>query len=298
MLDILRDYIVAATTPEHYEVIERAHAFLERSGRNDFAPGFENILMTDQYIDTDTGETMAYIDLLTRELLREFLKNRSVVLIQPEKLSDLVDICEALLDIEDYEVAADVLNICNMDGTASEKLAEILSLVCLMDPDNIMAIVDEVSDSLIDRIREVFVPNDVQDSDQEIVEDPLVTASLSEFKTFIAFLGDDKLEAVDMIVKGVPIALEFKMYTDLLGREFENMDNIQAAREFIALAFLSSNARENPRQHIASVIESYIADFKTVTNITILVTDMLTRYQIFKTTEANRAVIEQINKGS
>lgn len=298
MLDILRDYIVTATTPEHYEQIERAHNLLERYGEEGFESGFENILMTEDYVDTDAGETMSYIDFLTRELLRKVLKEREIVLVSPEKLSDLVDIAEAILDVEDYEVASDILDICNMDGTSSEKLAEILSLVCTMDPDNIMSITESVGDSLIDRIREVFNPIDVSAANDEAVEDPLIAANLSEIKTFLAFIGSDQLEAVRMIQIGIPVGLEFKVYTNILGRQFENMDNIQAAREFVCLAFMSSDAHANPKQAVSSVIEQYIADFKTITNITILITDMLTRYQIFKTTEANRSVIEQINKGS
>lgn len=297
MLGILRDYLVTATTAEHFDQIQRAHDLFDNLGLNALDSGFENILMTEDYIDTDTGETVGYIDYLTRQILKQYLLDRMVVLEENIKLEDLVDVAWGLYDIENYEDAAAVLDLCDMDGDAVEKFGEILSLVTTHEAVDIMSLVESVDSVLIDRIREVFAVEDTIQTDIETTEEPLTTASLSNFKAFLSFIGTNDLECVRMVVNGLPIGMGFEMYTNIIGRQFENLAPLDAAREFIGLALLSNDARDNPKIAITNVIEKYVSDFKTVTNIIIIVTDVLVRFQIWKTTESNRLQIETINRG-
>lgn len=295
MLDILRKFLSEATTQEHMDAIAESIQLFDKFGINTYEFDYEQILMSDEHSDSDAGDSMSYIDKLTRDILIGILRERTIVLQDDVSLATLNLFVGAMWDLENAEEADAIVSTCDMEGTIIEKFAALVSLVTPKNTIELMVEVEEVGESLINAIREMYRGDMEQQQSEE--ERALNEASIKELKLFILFLGDHRLKIVDMITKGVPVAMPFKNYMDVVGRDFENMEPSVAAREMVAFALTSSDCYESPKVAISNVVENYIASLKTITAITIEVSDLVVRFETFKTTRSNQEVVDIINKG-
>jgi hypothetical protein len=271
VLDVLQTYLNDACTPELRSAVEAAHAVFERINLQNYDDGFEEILMTDD--STDQGESTQHIVDLTNKLLRKILAEHTVVLAYEASMEVLVKAVEGILDLQDYEDRNAIVGITNLDLNPQEKFAELMALVTSMSVEEWLLEVEEVGPTLITRVREMAEPTYDEVPDAEAQQALAMYAE--RFIKFMNFLSNPKLTIGEMLMSGLPPGYPFEVYVNMLGRGLDEMTPERAAQELLAMAFVSSDGTNSPRQVIHDHLEHLVADVNKITKIDIKLNEYL-----------------------
>jgi hypothetical protein len=277
MLDVLQTYLDDAATPEMRDSLVAAHNTLERVGLSNYEQGFEELLMIDG--DTDHGGTIDSICELTKQLLFQALKQHTVLLTTEATVDTAVMFVNGILDLQDYSDIHTVYNIANQPGLPEEVFAELMRLVTPKNTDELLYEIQSVNALLIDRVKEMASPLSGEDPDTDhlIWEQKHITY----LNRFLILAGTDQLHVIKAIKEdGLNVGYPFAVYIKLLGRDLENMSPAQAARELLAMAYISSDGMETPQIVIKANVDNYISHIDAITKIDIEIGKLLLGMQL------------------
>lgn len=154
MLDILRDYLVEATSPENVDAIEKAHEAFDRIGLQDYNPGFEQLLMIND--ESDQGDTLGGIIDLTKSLANGILKQHSITVSDEATVSILTEFIDAIVELQQAsDHIPEILKICAQQHDPEELFSELVALVGTHEAEHYLVDLVYVSDALITRISEL-----------------------------------------------------------------------------------------------------------------------------------------------
>lgn len=278
MFEELRIFLVDNTTKEEIDLVERAFVVFDDLYPPNIRDKFELILFTQDESLSYTGHTLDEVIKLVSFYLTQILTEHSIFVNDEISLNRLVTIIEALMDIQHFEDIDTINNILNLDISKEEKLAEILALVCDLDTADILIDIEEVSDSLLDRLKE-HSNESTNDTSLEVETD--ISSYVTTIKDYIKFLQTDDLTVVCLIKDGLKPGYEFQTYASMIGRDFESLDPKRAARELMAMALISVDGNKNPKSIVSSHIDKLISDFRLITKVDIELTNLLLEYQIY-----------------
>lgn len=275
MLDILRDHLSQAATPELLAVIEAAHDVFERIGLEDYEQGFEELLMTgEDEVASDVDPVMA-ISALTDEILRKILREHGVMASEEANTVFLTTLVTAILDLQDWEDLDTIERICTLDGPPEEIFGELVALVSQENVDEVMTMLVTVDQFLITRMKELTVrPDPVSDYAERTEQ---ARGYILKLQALFRLVGTNKLKTARLLTEGFTVGLPFMVYADVLGREFETLTVDKAAAELLAMALISSDGSENPRSVITQNIEHLISNIDQVTRVDVAIGDLLLR---------------------
>ena len=287
MFEELRIFLIDNVSPEVYDLINQAFEIFDDIYPPNLRDRFEEILYTQDESLVDTGTPALAVVALTRQYLLNILKEHSITLNEDIDLNRLVKFVQALLDIQEYEDHETIINILNLDIDKEEKFAEIISLVTEFDASELLLEIEAISSSLLDRIREHIKTEPQNSVIEETVDYSLYVKNLLEYREFVKH---EPLKIFDLIIDGLKPGYPFEIYGNIIGREFEAMDSLAAAKELLGMALISADGNGNPKSKIAEHIDKYVADFRKITQIDIKITDLLLKLQIFKDQHRENAV--------
>lgn len=276
MLDILRTYLIDATSTDVFDAVDQAHSAFERIGLENYELAFEELLMTDDTVDA--GQTVDFVTGLTKEFQAKVLQEHGVQLVEDTNMPMYTTIINGLLDIQDYENVHDIVRACESCAEPIEALAEVLSLVTAKTAEELMLSMEFVSAALIKRlIEQTNERTTKQDDDEE--ERTFRQARIAEFQKFAQFVGSDTFLAYDILRKGVDVGFPFMIYANFIKRDFERLEPQDAAINLVAMAIVSSDGYNTIQAKISDHIEEFIANPDVITRVTVAVTDLLVRFQ-------------------
>jgi hypothetical protein len=283
MLDILRDYLVEATSPENVDLIEKAHEAFDRIGLQDYTPGFEQLLMIND--ESDEGDTLGGIMDLTRSLGDRILQQHAIRVLEECTIASRTEFIDALVDLQNAsDHVPDILRIIGQEHSPEECFSELVALVGSNEAEHYLVDLEYVSQALIERIKETvehmeFATTEEADQEREFREE-----RITKFNNFMHFLLDPELAIADLVHKGIDAGYPFVLYTNLIGREFEGMDPVLAAQNLLAMAFYSGDGYGQPIQIIKQHLEELVSDVDVLTKIDIALNDNLVRFAAYETT--------------
>lgn len=276
MQEEFRLFLVENSSNEVHDLIMSAFEILDNMYPVDIHNKFLDLVMTEE--DND-GNTLTYIINLVTHYLKQILINHELIVSDDIDLTRLINIVNALLDIQDYEDTDVILDILHLEIDNEEKIAEILSLVCPMDQSELLLEIESVSESLLSKLKEFVVRDSVVISD--VVNLP-ADKYIAEIKLFEEFSKNDNLICAGMLKSNVLPGYAFSVYANIIGSDLEAIPIDQAAQELVAMALISSDGHSNPKLVINKNIEQYVSDMRKITQIDIKVTNILLDYQYFK----------------
>lgn len=280
MLDILKDYVSENTTPEHYDIISRAYSVIDLIEFPEFDTGVEEIIMTDRIGDVDTGGTMSLIDRFFHDILDEILRQFTVKLDVDTDMLFKTVIIEGLIAIESYENVEDIFAVIEQDTDKEEKFADLMALVTEYDASRILIQLEEVEPSLLLTLAQEISARVNARSIQEA--NPYLLDCVEATKLYNEFIGPSGLITQELIKNEIPIALPFKVYIDIVGRNFEQLDPEVIAKELLGMAYLSSDGFSNPKSIIRDNIDNLISDMRLITLVDVQVTKLIMQVENFK----------------
>lgn len=263
MLDILRDYLTEAATPELREALEDAHAVFDRIDLPDYQRDFEAVLMMDG--SNDQGMTLTAVTELTRIFLVDLIRKHEIVPAQDASIPMLTTILTGILDIQDYDNHYDILNVIAMESNPQETLAELLALVTAKTVEDFISDLEDVNFVVINRIRDMALAKDIPPPSEE--EQAEQRAYIEKLQRFRGYLINAPLITVKMLESGLDTGFPFLTYVGLIGREFEEWPVDKIAHELMAMALISNDGTNNPTEIIQAHLENYIADMNKLTKV-------------------------------
>jgi hypothetical protein len=285
MLDILRDYLVEATSPENVDAIEKAHEAFDRIGLQDYTPGFEQLLMIND--ESDEGDTLGGIVDLTKKLGDQILQQHSIRVLDECTIATRTEFIDALVELQQAgDHVPDILKICAQQHSPEELFSELVALVGTHEAEHYLVDLEYVSQALIDRIKDVvehmeFSTTEEDDSEREFREE-----RIAKFNKFMHFILDPELAISKIAHQGIDAGYPFVLYANLVGRDFEGMDPIVVAQNLIGMAFYSGDGFGQPMQTIKEHIDALVSDVDAITRIDIAVSDLLVRFAAYESTGA------------
>jgi hypothetical protein len=281
MLDILRDYLVEATSPENVDAVEAANEAFDRIGLQDYSPGYEQLLMTND--ESDEGDTLGGIIDLTRQLGDQILKQHSIIVGHDCTMQTRTELINALVELQQAsDHVPEILNICAQKQDSEELFAELVALVGTHEAEHYLIDLEYVSSSLITRIAEVARSMEYAVVQEDTGEREFREERISKFNRFMHFILDPELAIAKLTHMGVDAGYPFVVYANLIGREFEEFTPELAAQNLLGMAFYSGDGYGAPTATVKANIENLVSDVDTITKIDIAMVDLLVRFQAFE----------------
>lgn len=281
MLDILRDYLVEATSPENVDAIEKAHEAFDRIGLQDYNPGFEQLLMIND--ESDQGDTLGGIIDLTKSLANGILKQHSITVSDEATVSILTEFIDAIVELQQAsDHIPEILKICAQQHDPEELFSELVALVGTHEAEHYLVDLVYVSDALITRISELAQAQEFGTENEQDEERSFREERITRFNRFMHFLTDPELAISKIAHMGIDAGYPYVVYANMIGREFEELDAVTAAQNMLGMAFYSGDGYGNPQGVIKTEMDNLVSDVNKITQIDIAVSDHLVRFQAYE----------------
>lgn len=270
MLDMLDSYLSDATTPELKEAVRQAHELFDLYGLDTYEDGFVTLLHTGD--QTDTGKTVDEIYDLTRSLQFQILVQHGVTISEDAPMSVLNIFLGGIKRLPSYDDGAALMGILAKVSDSMEIFAELIGLVMGDSPDHLHTFVENVEQSLLQTIALNVDQATFSVSDEDFV---FKRDLVAKYKHFVAISDISRLKLAFLIQSGLDVGHPFVTYLNLLGGEFELMEAKPIAEELVAMAIISSDAKDNPRGAIKDHLDKFVSNIDKITKIEIETGDLL-----------------------
>jgi len=278
MLDILRAYLVEAAPPEFVDLIDEAHKVFDAMYLPYYEDEIVELLQMNDVIDL--GDSIQLLSNMTVRVMDDLIHQRGIHTTEGVTLHQKTNLMRGLMALEHYENPQHLLDIMNSDVNEIEKLAEMLAIVTEEDEDDMMTWFDDVLPSYIGTLRDALETQNENDaSEDEVIYQ---AQRIAMYQQFCNFLGKDNLIMTDLFKRGLPVALPYKNYLDVIGRQFEAMEPDAIAENMLGMAYASSDGMENPISAIQPLLETVIADPAKITRVDVRITDLFVRFNQYE----------------
>lgn len=270
MNDLLRDFLVSATTPEMFDTLTRAHAVFEHFELDNYQDPFETAMMT---VDTrDYNSTVDAVIQLTDELLDVVLELHGIRFIDTTSLQIKTLAAEGIGQIESFEDTDTVYDICTDDDDDVSRFATLMELMTGYPAEAFLPDLDFVSELLFSRIREIL--QERKDRRIEEVQSELY-ARRNLVARWIQFIEVAPIRALELIRADLSFGEPLETYLGIIGRDFEALSIKDAALNLVTFALMSSDYHQSPSEGVKQYLENYVSELNQVTAIHRAVTQLL-----------------------
>ena len=176
-LNELKSYITNTSDNDFLDIIDNLDDLLVKYNLGDYLLQVEDILYTNS--QTDDNEIILKLKNLYSDLLESTLISLGILITEDLLLSEKMELCSGLLSIQEYSDKVIINNFLSLDISNEEKISEILSLVTIFNTEKILTMLEEVSDSLIGRIKDIL---QVQTEPEDIESILKYVSKYSKFK--------------------------------------------------------------------------------------------------------------------
>lgn len=235
---------------------------------------FDNDLKTDE---ENVKSIIAQTDLLLNYLLEQqgIFTNEEIPLYQ------LIELCNAVFDITDYEDKSQLFRLIETYDSPSELLAELVALVSNLKPELVLSFNLTVSENLPHTLKATLS----EPVDTEGLVDSQTLAEIKKrylaFKNMIgkAIYSDNYLSEATSI--GLPFSVYLSLYqqdSTKLSEEFIDPIPNLIALDLVGMALLSNDGYNNPLMTIKGQINSLYAEIEKTTKLIISVSNIVQQY--------------------
>lgn len=243
--DELYGFIDSAYTQDLALVMREAIEFLVSVDLTDNMTDLMELVMSSGYMDPQELKDSFYSKL--QSLFLEVLQEHTIIVDSHARLSDLLQITQAVVSIPSYIDPTQIEITLDAPISPEEKLTTLLTLVGNVDENMLTSILDSVSYTLFDRIREMtFTPQETKTYNEKII---------NSVKSYIEYLNiaKEKIDSFELVQKDLQFALPFKAYVDIVDDYLKDKTPYNQAKEIMFFLKMSSDGYMEPlstyRQH-------------------------------------------------
>jgi hypothetical protein len=216
--DYLKAYLDVTTSPEQSDVLIQACTLLHDAGVSGHDYALEQELALGD--DSDTSTTLQSIYNCINPLMHIVIANFGITLVEEANLSQLVDILNGLLLIDNYGDPVTLVNLCDGLNNPEEALSDILTYVGALSAGEYLTLIESVNPSFLEKIVETLQSNNhgMDDDEPQPLQEAADYARLrlrSYVSSFPVTLA--KVAVVNGMRLGLPFDLTIETQVDQLG---------------------------------------------------------------------------------
>lgn len=278
MLDLLRDYLDTATTPEEKQHIALADRVLTRIQDDQYEHVLEEILMTDQ--DMDAGTVIPSIVSVYRDKLHYFFTVHGMTVSADLSLGQLAQLANGVLDLDNHENPQALFALTEENAPTLEKVCVMLHGVTSYSVDDLLHLVEDVSDTFIVRLKAATHVVDHLD-EQDLINVRERAHAYRLYQVYLTSIGAI-VTYIDAIIRsGGGPGMPYLFYAKMIDGQFpiESMPVKQAALELFGAALVSEDGYGNPGDTVKANLEQFVSDPKAISLIMVEIRNIMMGYQ-------------------
>ena len=276
MFTELRDYI-NSTAVNIKELIENAFKVFDRLELEHYQDDYVTALMMSGTVDIN--ETTDKILKITHDLQASLLESHDITLVSDTSIAIQTMFLNIILDIQKYDDKDTLAQITKLHAEPNEVLAELGAVVTHKNADDLLMYIERVSPAFVGAVTEMC-----EDIPEQITEEELNQKQkyITLFNTFTKIADTRDLAITNLLNSGLDLGYLFVVYMNVIGSELDDMPVEVAAKNLIASALISSDGCDNPISIIQKSLDTYISDLSHITKITVIITDLLLKFNMVK----------------
>lgn len=237
MIDILSEYLKHTASAEHYALIERAYELFDAHDFDEVDFQYERIITLHEDRSTDSADTFDQINQYTRAALLEIVSSYSIVVDEELALEDLINVVQAIWNVNDSDQPQALLDIAQSDSDPSMKLALILEVVSAFNHEYFLFKILMVNQAYFDQLITHYATQVVEEDNQDYL-DTARQCSLA-LKSYLNFLQVSDIRTSAAIRSGVRFGLEIENYTRMLSHIWPTLPDTNIAVELYGIFLIS-----------------------------------------------------------
>lgn len=278
MLDLLKEYLDVNTSPEEANHVAMADRFLERIEDDNYEHVIEEILMTDQ--EMDSGTVIQTLVAVYRNQLYYFFAQHALIVSDELNLAQLTDLANGIIDLQGHEQLAKLFELSDEEAPATERLCAMLTQTTRFNADELLLMLEDVSDTFLVRLK-ALTQVEEPDSDEELGN---ARERLMAYRKYMGYLNSaggvaPRLEAI--LRSGGGPGMPFIFYVKLIDGQqpLDTLTPKAVAWELFGAALVSEDGYGNPAETVKAVLEQFISDTKNVANVMVEIRQVQTGYK-------------------
>lgn len=283
----LKNYLQQITDPAVIALFEKARLVLEGFGFDDWLDVIENAVGDYSFAGDD-----AVLDAMRKrvgEMIDSILRSHGLQLVEVATLDQRLEIGQAILNLVSYEDKQALALELRSGESDQEIFASVVAVVSSLRIEEVLSLIDEVSDALILRLKQlILAPLQLQLEDVSLEQQRI--KDYEKYKT--VFSRDerwcDKFAQFSQAV-GLPFASYAKLYeAQRMNTDFNDSADIEmafrrVAINLIGIGCLSEEGVINTAQNAKPYLEKITADMQTLTQFYTKLTNLLLEYNSAQT---------------
>lgn len=262
MFDLMDEYLAHAVSDDIRTIVSNAFDIFDGFQLDGYEDSFVQILssMTDHDEHTITDRILMQVREYQEDLLR-----RHGITVKPEvRLSQLNVLLGALAQIPFYQSGGLILDRCTQDTVPEEAVSEIVAMVMGVSAVEVHTWFEAVSESLISTIA-IWVDRSDTTVDLELIR--MKELRITAYQWFIEHRDIHQLKIAYLIAHGLDVNHPAKLYLNMVGPDFNQMEADAILNEFFAIALISADYFDKPQALVTAYAEHYVANPKIVATI-------------------------------
>lgn len=279
MLDILSTYLDATSSPEEKQHIALADRFLQRIEDENYEHVIEEILMLDE--EMDSGTAVHSIVQVYRTKLYQFFTQHAWLMGDDLSLAQLAELANGLYDLQNTEGIAYALESLDESAPLTENVCGLLTQTTRYSVDELLQMVDNISDSFLQRLKAVVTTEPEPEDDTELAEQRARMQAYRKYEVYLSSLGVAAPQIDAVLRSGNTVGLPYLVYATLLDRSIplETMPSAQLALELFGAALVSHEGSANPGDVVKANLEQFISDARKIAEVMVEIRNIMMGYQ-------------------
>ena len=276
MLDLLSDYLNISTSAEEKNHIAVADRALVRA-QLEYEHVIEEILALDD--DADSGVTLQLIVAVYRTQLFHLLELHSVTVSADLGIKTLADLVNGLLDLDNYENPQELFALAEDDAPVIEKFCMVLAQVTQYDVEHLMQMVEDVSETFLQRLKTVN-QSDTYEDENELIERRERIHAYRKYEIYLQAANLVTTAIPAILRSGVSPSMPYDIYVKLIDNHspIEAMPAKTIARELFGAAIISCDGFGSPGETVKAGLEEYLASPQTIGLVMVEVRQLMMGY--------------------
>lgn len=281
----LEFFVLEHYAPERVETMKRGFQCLESYSVEEYDNKYIEVMMT--YENRERSDNAVVFSQHLIDDLLDILNQHDIQVDSEAKFEDIVEVIEALFNIQDYDDKDSIIRMLETDfNTSEEKLANLFTLVSLKSVDYFVQILESVSPDIFDKLMEIY-SNNYQPDDLSCPEDTRKKIA-EELKLLKQYIQYDKAVGFKIIAGNGEVGLPFSYYIQYALKEIEYLEFDDIAKELAVLLYMSEDTFQNPISSYSERSQLLFDDINKITRINHVLISLISGFEKWKLIEKQK----------
>ncbi len=257
---------------EKIDLITRLFDLLDTLTEEDYQGRYLELLMDDSPAAGDVADNFT---ALLNDNLEYLFKLYEIQPNEEATLEDLITILESIKAIEEYTDSSLIIRTIEAADDSVDAFANLIaSVASTLDATKVYRVIDSVSPSFINKLKEINIDKDEEDTDYTVADNELIL-NLKQFKKY---LGNTTAIGFKLLDQGLPLGASFSHYLKYFTLDTTSKDKLNLAKEIVTLLYMGGDSYKNPIEFFKKHSGLIFDDINLLTSVDVEITKIINHY--------------------